>query len=193
MAEISTTMGAFVQPAEQPDAPETQLHTLFSALEAGDAGVLDEIFRQVSGELYALALWRTGCSADAADAVQDVFIALATTRARLSRVRRPRAYLFRMTHRAAARIARRRTPTEPLDDLVLPAPGMGSETRALARQAAGHLAALLARQREVVLLHLLLGLNFREIGTVTGVSRFTAASRYRLGLRRLRRLMGVAP
>lgn len=167
------------------------LQALFGRIEAGDAAALGAVYDLTAGDLYALALWRAGSPADAADAVQEVFVALATTRARLGRVLRPRSYLLRMAHRAACRIARRRRSAEAIDDLLLPAPGMDPERRAQAQQIAGRLRELPARQREVIYLHLLPGLNFREIGAVTGVSRFTAASRYRLGMARLRRLMGV--
>lgn len=45
-----------------------------------------------------------------------------------------------------------------------------------------------ARQREVIVLHLVEGFSFLEIGRQTGVSLFTAAGRYRLGITRLRRI-----
>jgi RNA polymerase sigma-70 factor (ECF subfamily) len=41
-------------------------------------------------------------------------------------------------------------------------------------------------QREVVVLHLVEGFSFLEIGRLTGVSLFTAAARYRLARARLR-------
>jgi len=169
---------------------EIRLLGAFRALAAGEAGGLAEIYELASADLYALALWRTGSREDAADVVQEVFVALAATGARLDRVRRPRSYLLRMTHRAASRLARRRRPVESLDEVLLPAPGASPELRAQTRQAARALGTLPARQREAVGLHLVLGLSFREIGEATGVSRFTAASRYRLGMARLRRLMG---
>lgn len=44
-----------------------------------------------------------------------------------------------------------------------------------------------ALQREVIVLHLVEGFSFLEIGRMTGVSIFTAAGRYRLAISRLRR------
>ena len=38
-----------------------------------------------------------------------------------------------------------------------------------------------------------MGMSFREMAAVTAVPTFTAASRYRLAMRRLRRLIGVEP
>jgi DNA-directed RNA polymerase specialized sigma24 family protein len=46
-------------------------------------------------------------------------------------------------------------------------------------------------QREVVVLHLVDGYSFREIGGMTGVSLFTAAGRYRDALGRLRAFLDV--
>ncbi len=49
------------------------------------------------------------------------------------------------------------------------------------------LAELPTLQREVIVLHLVEGFSFLEIGRLTGVSMFTAAGRYRLAINRLRR------
>jgi len=51
------------------------------------------------------------------------------------------------------------------------------------------LGALPVAQREVIVLHLAQGFTFREIGRIASVPTFTAASRYRLGLERLRRTL----
>ena len=48
-------------------------------------------------------------------------------------------------------------------------------------------------QREALYLRHFAGLTFAQIGRVAGVPTFTAASRYRLGIRRLRRMMGIEP
>ena len=51
------------------------------------------------------------------------------------------------------------------------------------------LARLPAPQREAVSLRHLAGHSFREIAAITGVPLFTAASRCRLGLARLKQLL----
>ena len=48
-------------------------------------------------------------------------------------------------------------------------------------------------QREAIYLRHFAGCSFAEIGRATSVPTFTAASRYRLGIRRLRDRMGVKP
>jgi RNA polymerase sigma-70 factor (ECF subfamily) len=85
---------------------------------------------------------------------------------------------------ARHRAARREEAID--DDLVEPmsanAEGAIDVRRALAR--------LPEPQREVIVLHLFNGFSFREIGHITGVSTFTAGSRYRLAIGRLRLLLG---
>jgi RNA polymerase sigma-70 factor (ECF subfamily) len=163
----------------------------FAAVAGGDLDALGALFDACAGDLFGLALWRTGSREDAADAVQEVFVRLARTAVRLGSVRNPRAYLLRMAHSAAVDIVRQRRRTvEATDALVEPV----AEDRESASDA-GRLSLLLRRlpvaQREAVWLRHFAELSFAEIGEATGVSIFTAASRYRLGIRRLRMLLGV--
>ncbi len=48
-----------------------------------------------------------------------------------------------------------------------------------------------AKQREVILLRHFADCTFREIGGITGVPTFTAASRYRLAMIKLRRELEI--
>lgn len=176
---------ATVPPAED-DAPRAW----FAALAEGSREPLGAIYDRFAAELHALALWRTGSREDADDVVQEVFVRLATTGADLARVREPRAYLLAMAHRAS--VDRRRRPrTAPLEDVAfVEAPPFEPERSADAARASSALSELPGAQREAVWLHHFAGLAFREIGDVTGVPTFTAASRYRLGLAKLRALLG---
>jgi len=53
------------------------------------------------------------------------------------------------------------------------------------------LSRLPVEQREAVLLHVVQGLTFREIAAMANTSIWTIASRYRLGLDRLRGVLGA--
>lgn len=167
-------------------------HLAESADEEERRELLAEIYDRCAGELYGHALWRCGDASLAEDVVQDVFVKIVGGRSRLGRVRRPRRYLLAMVHRAAVDRFRRWRPTEPIEEAILVVPTSSSDGGALidARRAARLLARLPAPQREVIFLRVYAELTFGEIGAVTGVSTFTAASRYRLGLRRLRRWLG---
>jgi RNA polymerase sigma-70 factor, ECF subfamily len=156
--------------------------------------LLGALYDSIAADLHGIALWRTGCRADAADAVQTVFVRLAEGRVRFRGVRRPRLFLLAMAHRAAIDLVRGRRRTVELDEPSLPAsllvepasPGAAAEAAELSRW----LHALPGPQREALYLRYFAGLSYREIGRVAGVPTFTAASRCRLGLAALRRRAG---
>jgi len=167
---------------------------LFGRLAEGETSALGAVYAICAEELYGLALWRTGSTSDAADVVQEVFVRLATRRHRLRAIAVPRAYLRRMAHSAAVDVHRRkaRRREEPLEacgfiESLTDSPERSTDARRVSRL----LARLPAAQREAIYLRHFAGCSFAEIGRATGVPTFTAASRYRIGMRRLRRLTGV--
>lgn len=169
------------------------LRAPFGALAAGDSAALEAIWDLASRRLYGLALWRTGCEEDARDVVQEVFVRLASRRGELSTVATPHVWLLAVTHNAAVDALRRkaRRRAEPLESAAhVAAPEADPERAAVASRASRALAQLPPAQREAVLLHHVTGCSFREIAAITGVPAFTAASRCRLALARLRHLMG---
>ena len=169
------------------------LRAPFDALASGDAAALGTVWDLASRRLYGLALWRTGREEDARDVVQDVFVRLASRRGELAVVAQPGVWLLAVAHNAAVDAMRRRArrPTEPLECAAhVAAPGADPERVAAAARTSEALSQLPPHQREAVLLHHVAGCSFREIGAITGVPAFTAASRCRLALARLRRLLG---
>jgi len=126
--------------------------------------------------------------ADADDLVQAVFMKVATMGAELLGVRTPSSYLHRMLHAAWLDGRRRVVTAERAAGRIPPSPRPSGTDEALA--VARALDDLPPLQREVVILHLIEGHSFREVGRLTDVSLFTAASRYRLALRRLRETLG---
>lgn len=156
---------------------------------AGDRAALAELYTRDGAAAYRHALWILRRPADAEDVVQTVFVTLAVRGGELLGVRRPASYIAAMVHHEA--LALLRHPDRQADEgaeLLLEAhsdAGLEVERLALGRA----LAKLDATQREVVFLRVHAGFTFREIGRMTGVSLFTVASRYRLVLIRLRRLL----
>ncbi len=167
------------------------LRNAFAALAVGDITALEIVWEAAAADLFGLALWRTGSREDASDAVQEVFVRLAGAGSKLAQARDPRAYLLGMAHSAAVDAVRRRRPAVEADDTVLEPIVPDPAAAADAAHASRLVARLPAAQREAVYLRHFAGLSFGEIASVTGVPLFTAASRYRLGIRRLRGLLGV--
>ena len=196
VVEFSYT--AALPPDETAMAPEADaggdaepLAAAVAALAAGSLDAIEVIYDACAADLFGLALWRTGSREDAADVVQEVFVRLASAPSGLDRVRNPRAYVLAMGHSAAVDVLRRRKRTVEADDSVLE-PVLQDPVSAVDAARASRLVMVLpVGQREAVYLRHFAGLSFAEIGDVTGVPTFTAASRYRLGIGRLRKLMGV--
>jgi RNA polymerase sigma-70 factor (ECF subfamily) len=169
----------------------------FAAARRGDPDALAALYDELAAELHGFALWRSGCRAAADDAVQEVFCRLAAGRAPDSeQVRSPRAWLLAAVRRAVIDLHRRRRREVAFEaaDFELPADESGREDPARRSDGEGArraLAALPPKLREALYLRHFAGLSFAEIGRVAGVPTFTAASRCRLGLARLRRAFRV--
>ena len=173
------------------DVPEAELTALLDRLAGGDIDALGPIYDACASEIFAIAHWRTGSAADAADCVQDVFVKLASSPAIVAGIRHARRYLLTMAHRAAVDRARVRRAGVALEDApFLAAPRLDPDRVLDASRATAILRELPEAQREAIYLHHFAELSFRELGRVTGVPTFTAASRYRLGIARLRALLG---
>lgn len=186
-------MGAMSDDISRPEGspaggrPWTEI---FADLAGGNAKALEEIYDAAARPVFGLALWRTGSAEDARDVVQELFMRLAEQGARLRRVRDPRAWLFTVAHRIAVDATRGRQVTEPLEPCLFLEEAPGDAERTVdAGRASSLLARLPAAQREAVYLRHFAELTFAEIGRVTGVPTFTAASRCRLGIAKLRELM----
>lgn len=128
-------------------------------------------------------------SADAEDAVQDVFVSLVRGRHRIAAVEDLTAYLLsslrhaigrRMTQRAAERRGLETLARLSRDDASEPTAWPDDELeRALAD--------LPDEQREVIAMKTDAGLTFAQIAAILNCSPNTAASRYRYALEKLRR------
>ena len=174
------------------DLRETELSDLLTRLAGGDRDALGPIYDAWHRELYAAALWRTGSRADAADVVQDVFVKLASSPKTPATIDRPRRWLLTIVHRAAVDRLRKRRADAPLEEAEFVATiDADATTSADAHTVSRGLASLPAAQSETIYLHHYAELPFREIGKITGVPTFTAASRYRLGIAKLRRALGA--
>ncbi|MDX2437313.1 MAG: RNA polymerase sigma factor [Acidobacteriota bacterium] len=169
---------------------------IFGELAEGREAALGDLYDAAATQIYGLALWRTGSEDDAADVVQDVFVKVAEQGPKLAKVRNPKGWLLTVTHRAAVDITRRRIrrSAEPLDEYpFLTATHGDSDTMLDAAHASVLLAGMPPNLRDVIYLKHFVDCTFAEIGAITGVPTFTAASRYRKGISDLRNLMKDEP
>jgi RNA polymerase sigma-70 factor (ECF subfamily) len=160
---------------------------LFSALADGGRDGLADLYDRHAASLFRHAMALSRRQADAEDLVQATFLKLTTTGADLANVTSPSSYLHRMLHLTWLDGRRREVVGERAVEQI--AGGLEWVVPAMddSIDIARAMDDLAVAQREAIVLHLTEGLSFREIGRATGVSLFTAAARYRLGITRLRR------
>jgi RNA polymerase sigma-70 factor (ECF subfamily) len=156
----------------------------------GDREALAELYDRHAAALYAHAVALARSQPDAEDLVQGLFVKLAALGVALLGVRSAGAYLHKMLRAAFLDGERHRiiAGEQPIEGAERAEAQDRPPVDRLAVDAA--MARLPVEQREVVWLHAVEGLTFREIGAITGTPMWTAASRYRLGVQRLRRLIG---
>lgn len=159
---------------------------LLRQLAEGRQSALAELYDRHSRSLFRHALALSRRPTDAEDLVHSVFVRIANLGADLLGVRSPAAYLHRLLHSMWIDSYRR---SRVAGRIVAGSSAPESETPAhdAAIDLARALDGLRADQREALVLHVIEGFSFREIGRMTGVSLFTAAARYRLALAKVRR------
>lgn len=197
LQNVSVSMGAVKQHPRRgdervPGYDRDGWRRLFGEIAQGRADALERLYDLSVDRVHGLAAWRLGSAQEAADVVQDVFVRVAESVEVLRDVEDPRAWLLAVTHRLAVDHARRRSRREAiaLDDHAFLEPDTGDPVGRLeARATAAALARLPQRQRVAIYLHHFAGCTFAEVGRVAGVPTFTAASRYRSGMKRLRALL----
>ncbi|HEX9995650.1 MAG TPA: RNA polymerase sigma factor [Abditibacterium sp.] len=167
-----------VAPSPLPVWDDAQL---VARLAAGENDALGLIYDRHAPALFRVLGALLGNPADAEDALQETFVALATGRA--SKIRDLRAYLLVAARHQAFTILRRRKREGELE---FPAEIAQNEADSPPHDFAELLARLPLEQREVIALKVWEELTFAEIAEVAQISPNTAMSRYRYGIEKLR-------
>ncbi|MBW3636991.1 MAG: RNA polymerase sigma factor [Armatimonadetes bacterium] len=160
---------------------------LVQRLAAGENDALPLIYDRYAASLYWVLNAILNSPADAEDALQETFVALATGRA--GKIRDLKSYLLVAARHQAFTILRRRKREGDFEDvaeLEIAAPEAVSTPHDFAHL----LARLPLEQREVIALKVWEELTFAEIAQVVRASPNTVMSRYRYGIERLRKWCG---
>jgi RNA polymerase sigma-70 factor (ECF subfamily) len=165
-------------------------------LKQGSPRALCWIYNRYETDLLTLARSLLGRGDQAEDVMQDVFVRFIESIDTFELTGSLKGYLVTcVANRARDYLRRDRTRTvEPIEVAeVVESQQHGPLQEVIADEQQQRLTAALAElpceQREAVLLHLQVGLRFREIARVQGVAAKTAWSRYRYGLDRLRSML----
>lgn len=167
---------------------------LVDRLWRGDADALRRIYEKYERDLVAVATCLVGDHGAAEDCLQEVFVSIAKLPRNLKNVVNLKSYLVAsVANRARSRLRSRARRNAVRADLreageVSDAGKVveAAERKDEALKAFRMLDGLPDEQREVVVMHLVSGLTFAEIGQRLSVKASTVASRYRYAIEKLR-------
>lgn len=169
---------------------DRRLAALIGEMRGGSVRAFEEIYSALSKPVYTVALRIAGERTLAEDITQDVFVKLYGSPPDSS-VRKPRAYIFAMTHNAAVNSMKKLSRYEDIESAEDIPDDRSSQYAAESRlDIAAALARLPREEREIVALHVNGGFKFREIARIMGIPAGTAAWRWSKALDTLRKLLG---
>jgi RNA polymerase sigma factor (sigma-70 family) len=143
----------------------------------GDERAFAAIFRRYHQSLYRFCLAIVGNPEDAQDALQNTMIKVLRALPGEERKIELKPWLYRIAHNESIDLLRRRRETRQLDvEQVAPGYGLAEDaaTRERLRRLIADLRELPERQREVLVMRELAGLDFEEIGSALETSSATA-------------------
>jgi RNA polymerase sigma factor (sigma-70 family) len=170
--------------------------SLIERLRSGDETALGELYDELAGFVFGLALRVIGDKQAAEDVTQDIFVAIWEDPGRFDATRGTlRGFIGTMTHRRSVDVirreeARRRRETKtsmdprPVPDLAETA--LQTYTSGKVRDA---VALLPDPQRRALELAYFQGHTYRQVADILGIPEGTAKSRLRLGLQRIAELL----
>jgi len=172
--------------------PNAVASEIQSRIEAGDPTALEMIWTEYASDLLGY-LTAIHCSRnEAEDTLQEVFIMIARKRKSLAEARRLQPYLFQLARNVALnRIKQGRRMRERVEcarDWLAPA-GPEPVDEGRIRELVSGLALLPEKQRSVLVLKFYRDKTLQQIGALLGISENTAASCFRYGIEKLRRIL----
>ena len=166
---------------------------LIRRIKQGDEAAFEALVRRHYEGVYAFCFRRCGDRELAADLTQEVFLKLVTAVYSYSVTGKFTNYLLTIAVNVCNDYYRRRRPdSAELSETAAAAPD--AETRILENDSADAVRRALDElpdgQRDTVILRYWHDMKLRDIAAVTGVPLATAKSRLRLGMARMRKILG---
>lgn len=174
-----------------PDHADLEGAALVARLQASDATALETLIDRYAERLHRVAWMILRSDDEAADAVQDAFVAIWDARARLDPTRNATGYLFRAVRNHALKIRDREATQQRIrDEGTAPTTETNAgEASVLASElsSAMHrvLRTLQPRVREIFLMHRMSGMSYAEIAATLGVGVATVHSQMSRAVRRI--------
>ena len=157
-----------------------------SAIRNGDTIAFEEIYKDLRTPIYTIINRITWDSAVSEDVFQEVFVKLFLSPP--APLKNPRACIFQIARKLAIDSVRKQTPNISLDELPETAHRPLDDFH-LQMDIDNALKSLPAQECEIVTLHVIGGLTFREVADVLGIPSGTAKWKYRKAIGKLQKII----
>lgn len=178
------------------DPYEIDIIACFQALAKGDLSVFEVFFEAYKKRVFGVALKMLKSPTEAEDIVQEVFLSIWQSRARLDKINDPEAYLFTITHNTIYTHLRKASRNEQLLNAILyyiaqkqnttEETVAAHETGKLIREAVQQLS---PQQRTVFELSKQEGLSYHEIAERMQLSQNTVRNHLAVAVKTVRTLL----
>jgi len=164
-----------------------ELACKFSSIRDGDKTAFEELYNDMKTPIYMIIFRITRDESLSEDILQEIFVKLFVSPLEPS-VRNPRAYVFQMAHNLAIYGTRSQARHVSLDEIsnTVHQPLDDFSWRVDMDDA---LQALPAQECEIVTLHIIGELKFREISEIMGIPLGTALWKYRQAIGKLQKII----
>lgn len=178
------------------DPYEIDITACFQALAKGDLSVFEVFFEAYKKRVFGVALKMLKSPTEAEDIVQEVFLSIWQSRARLDKINDPGAYLFTIAHNAIYTHLKKASRNEQLLNAILhhiarkqnttEETVTGHETERLISEAIQQLS---PQQRKVFELSKQEGLSYHEIAERMHISQNTVRNHLSVAIKTIRALL----
>lgn len=163
-----------------------EIASKLEAIRDGDKAAFEELYKDMQTPIFTIIHRITRDTASSEDILQEVFVKLFLSPP-APQVKKPRAYIFQMARNLAIDSARKPQHT-PLDDIP-EAAHEPMDSLAQRMDVSAAIDSLPAQEREIVTLHVIGGLKFREISEVMDIPSGTAKWKYQKAIHKLQNMI----
>lgn len=178
-----------MQIQEIAPASGSRLDQMIKRIADGDKSALAELYHETKSAIYGFSLSLTKNAADSEDIMQETYLKIWANADSYKAKGTPMAWILTITKNLAfmkLREKKRHQDLEPEQwdmEFHIPDSAGNTEDRHLLEAALNMLS---EEERQIILLHAISGLKFREIGELVGIPLSTVLSKYHRSLKKLR-------
>ncbi len=178
-----------LQTTEMIHDPGSHLDKIIKRIANGDKGALAELYQETKSAIYGFSLSLTKNPADSEDILQETYLKIWSNADSYKAKGTPMAWILTITKNLALMKLREKKKHQDLEpeqwdmEFHIPDTVGNTEDRHLLEAA---LNILSEEERQIILLHAVSGLKFREISDLTGIGLSTVLSKYHRSLKKLK-------